>query len=193
MRTLLTSFGFAGFFGLAGLALTTGCSPYDPDLGSRPFLCGPSDNQCPDGYQAVQSGGGCVCTAPSGGGGGGCEDQFEPNELTTTATSTPVGNGAGSVVFEDLAICPATDVDTFAFRTIANNTGAVATATFDPAAGSIAINIIGPTGSPVATGTTSGGSARVTANLPSAGNYFVQVVGAGGSGAPYSLQIQLTN
>jgi hypothetical protein len=126
MRTLLA----LPVLALAAFALPgAGCNSYDPSLSSRPFLCGPNQS-CPGGYTPVSSGPQCVCTQPSGG-GGGCEDRLEPNDLTSEATSTPVGSGAASVTFNELAICEGGDIDTFAFRTT-ETIGATATVTFDP-------------------------------------------------------------
>ena len=43
------------------------CSPYDPDLGSTPFLCGTVDPACPDGYACQDDGTGkMVCVTTSG-------------------------------------------------------------------------------------------------------------------------------
>src|SRR5262245_3003164 len=46
------------------LLLFTGvsCDPYDPDLGERPFRCGPEEPRCPEGYTPVDvSETSCLC------------------------------------------------------------------------------------------------------------------------------------
>lgn len=44
------------------LVALAGCSPYDPSLPSRPFLCGTSEPRCPDGYACIADGDRMVCS-----------------------------------------------------------------------------------------------------------------------------------
>ena len=45
----------------ASLLITAGlyaaCSPYSPNLGATPFLCGSGTPQCPDGYKCMSGSG----------------------------------------------------------------------------------------------------------------------------------------
>ncbi|HEY0194409.1 MAG TPA: hypothetical protein VGC42_25025 [Kofleriaceae bacterium] len=45
----------------AALALAA-CSPYDPSLPHRPFLCGDTAPRCPDGYTCITDGDRMVCS-----------------------------------------------------------------------------------------------------------------------------------
>lgn len=45
------------------LVALAACSPYDPSLPSKPFLCGDQAPRCPDGYTCVAQGSGpMVCS-----------------------------------------------------------------------------------------------------------------------------------
>ncbi len=69
MRALSISFALALVGGL-GLAGVTSCSPFDPNLGDDPFLCGTDSPQCPDGYMPVnQTSVRCVCEKSTSSGG----------------------------------------------------------------------------------------------------------------------------
>jgi hypothetical protein len=56
--------------------LVAACSPYDPNLPAQPFLCGPSEPKCPDGYTCQTVGTQLVCTttAPGNPDGGNTGD-----------------------------------------------------------------------------------------------------------------------
>ena len=51
--------------------LVAACSPYDPNLPPEPFLCGPSEPKCPDGYTCQTVGTQLVCTTGASGTDGG--------------------------------------------------------------------------------------------------------------------------
>ena len=95
------------------------CSPYSPDLGKEPFLCGTGNPACPDGYTCMNTGTEMVCVQNGGGGGGGdggngmCADDQEvegPNGNNTIANAYQV-QVTTNFDFTGLAICPAGDVD----------------------------------------------------------------------------------
>jgi hypothetical protein len=174
---------------LAGLAIAA-CSPYDPALSDRPFTCGANEPKCPDGFEATGTNP-CVCTRPAGGGGNDCDDDYEPNNVTTQAFRTPVGAGSSTVTLTDPILCPATDIDTYSFNTTGG--GAVASITFDSSLGTLGVNIVAADGTPLATGVTSGNQSQATVNSLTTGTYYVQVVSAGGGQGPYTLAIQLIN
>src|SRR5215813_9983198 len=107
---------------LLPIILLAACSPYSPDLGAAPFLCGDTDPKCPDGYMCTTMGSANVCLQPNGhvpdGGNGNCADDsaLEPNDTIQTAFQTPVADTKPSLVFAGLAICPAGDKDTYSIH-----------------------------------------------------------------------------
>ncbi|HTR55696.1 MAG TPA: hypothetical protein VMJ10_33700 [Kofleriaceae bacterium] len=109
------------FAATAPVALFVACSPYSPNLGKEPFLCGTGSPACPDGYTCMNDGTEMVCVENSGGGGGGgdgggsgsCADDSEvegPNGNNTIANAYQV-QVITNFDFTGLAICPAGDVD----------------------------------------------------------------------------------
>jgi hypothetical protein len=97
----------------------TACSPYSPNLGQTPFLCGSADPKCPDGYTCESIGMDQVCvkngtTAP---------DARDPNGMCTNDSQYETQNGANNdtiqtaTVLQDkisdlmAAICPSGDKD----------------------------------------------------------------------------------
>jgi hypothetical protein len=117
------------------------CSPYNPDLGLAPFLCGSDAPQCPDGYTCQSnsaSGGGGSDTGSDGSGssapltGGICikmgetipidaspvmcadDHALEPNDTKEQAWATPVDQpNHKDFELASLAICPMGDKDTY--------------------------------------------------------------------------------
>ena len=103
------------------VAFFVACSPYSPNLGKEPFLCGTGSPACPDGYTCMNDGTEMVCVENGGGGGGGgdgggsgsCADDSEvegPNGNNTIANAYQV-QVTTNFDFTGLAICPAGDVD----------------------------------------------------------------------------------
>jgi hypothetical protein len=110
MRGLLLFVTFATF---------AACSPYSPDLGKEPFLCGSGTPACPDDYTCMTEGGQQVCvqngggSSTDGGGSGMCADDSEvegPNGNNTIATAYQV-EVTTNFDFTGLAICPVGDLD----------------------------------------------------------------------------------
>jgi hypothetical protein len=111
-------------FALVIPAFAAACSPYSPDLGPSPFLCGDAEPKCPDGYSCEPDpNGGAVmyCLAPNGAiptdaSNGSCanDSQLEPNNTKETAFQTPVATQKNTLTFAGLAICPKGDKDTYA-------------------------------------------------------------------------------
>ncbi|HEY1558344.1 MAG TPA: hypothetical protein VGF94_26140 [Kofleriaceae bacterium] len=102
------------------LVLATACSPYSPDLGKEPFLCGSGTPACPEGYTCMTEGGAQVCeqNGPAGVDGGNfqCANDSAvegPNGNNTIATAYQV-ESTTNFDFTGLAICPAGDVDFYA-------------------------------------------------------------------------------
>jgi hypothetical protein len=189
------------------LAVVGGCNPYDPNLPDEPFQCGTDEPRCPEGYDPVQvTQVRCVCQLDEGGGGadaggdggGGpftCNDDTkEPNEDITGAAATPIGVGSTSVNFPALAICPASDVDTFRLQVNQTGVGIDVTVTFDASRSQPVLQILSSSGVPVATGTlASAGTVRATHTAGFSGQYYAQVrVGSPAQENNYSINITTT-
>ena len=182
------------------------CSPYSPELGAEPFLCGSSAPQCPDGYACTMASGSAgVCTKMGGSGvvadapPGGCnaDSTLEPNDTITMAWQTPIDTRK-NFPLTDLAICPAGDKDTYAMAITVQGenvevlvdypvTGAALQGAVLNSGGTAIANAMPITGSP-------GHIRAYVANLPT-NTYYVQVQGpASGSVTTnnYKLTINVT-
>jgi hypothetical protein len=194
---------------LVSLALAA-CSPYSPDLGAAPFLCGSAAPQCPDGYS---------CKSPQGGSGTGpdsvcvrmggvipadsnptmCADDhtLEPNDTIAQAWMTPVDTRK-SFPLTDLAICPEGDKDNYSMQITVANENVEVLVDYDTAGAALQGAILNAGGTPIAQAmpiTGSPGHIRAyVASLP-VGTYYTQVFGPA-SGAVttnnYSLTINIT-
>ena len=163
--------------------LGSACGSYSPELGSAPFACGSGANgnpTCPDGYVCVTAGSATpVCS--NGGelpdaGSGACQNDsaLEPNNTYQTAhlfNSVPMAG----LKLAGLAICPAGDVDTYAFMTTQGQTIGAAL-TYDPNQAVLIVNILNSSGAVIAQ-SQANGSGMAKANLvgTAAGQTYVQV------------------
>ena len=196
----MRSFLFLSLLGTFGA-----CSPYDPDLGNAPFLCGEAEPKCPDGYTCQSMGSANVClapggTLPDGGGNGNCADdsQLEPNDSIQTAFQTPVATQKKNLTFAGLAICPATDKDNYAIQITVEKQNLEMIIEFDTALGAdLQGSLLNSTGTPIAnaavmTGTT--GTRRAYAPNLSTGVYYASVFGpmSATQGNNYKLTINVT-
>jgi hypothetical protein len=184
------------------LGLFGACTPYDPDLGSAPFLCGASEPRCPDGYTCQMAGsGGEVCLAPGGqvpdGGKGNCADDstLEPNDSIQMAFQTPVATQKNTLMFAGLAICPAGDKDTYSITITMANQNLEMIIEYDLGAGAdLQGSILNSSGTPIANAATMSGvdgkRRAYTPNLPT-GTYYAQVYGPN-SGAVQTNNYKLT-
>ena len=198
------------------LVLTAACSPYSPDLGTAPFLCGSADPKCPDGYtcnMATDAGTGtgpAVCvkngaTAPDGPGPNSmCADdsQIETsnganNDTIATAYVTPVATSRGNIDFAGLSICPAGDVDFYEVQ-LTKTLNIDVVMTYESWGGVLQGNIQTAGGAQVAVLSPQSGMDRTmhgnVQNLPS-GAYFVEITGPSGSGETrnnYTLTVTVT-
>lgn len=188
------------------LGLFGACSPYDPDLGSAPFLCGDAEPRCPEGYtcQSMTNGTATtdVCVAPGvtalpDAGRGNCADDstLEPNDSTMTAFQTPVATQKNSLMFAGLAICPAMDVDNYGITITVEKQNLEMIIEYDAAGTDLQGAILGPNGTPIANAaamTGVSGSRRAYApNLP-VGNYYAKVFGPGSGTNNYKLTVNVT-
>ncbi len=189
------------------LALFAACSPYSPDLGAAPFICGTSDPLCPDGYDCVAggSGGQMICVAAGGtvpdASSGQCADDsnLEPNNMVSNAyvvpNPLPVMNNVKTITYAGLAICPAGDKDTYAVMASASSQTLQADIEFDPNQAALVVNIISSAGATVVMGQPNGtGKSKVAlANVPVGGTAtYVQVQAAQSSGSVLTNNYKLT-
>ena len=170
------------------IALSAACSPYSPDLGTAPFVCGSGDPKCPDGYDCVPAGSSStmVCLQANGtlpdAGSGQCADDssLEPNNTIQNAhlfSALPVGG----LKLAGLAICPAGDKDTYAIAPPPSGTTQTLTATitFDANQAILVVNILNPSGTVIVPSQANGdGMAKVSlVGVPTGGPpTYVQVL-----------------
>jgi hypothetical protein len=95
------------------------CSPFDPELGTQPYLCSAADPSCPDGYTCVaRPGRDSVCqqdelSPDSGGTDQPClADTREPNEVIEAPTIVPIPE-MGEMHEIAAVLCPETDLDIY--------------------------------------------------------------------------------
>jgi hypothetical protein len=167
----------------------TACSPYDPDLGDSPFLCGPADQskRCPDGYTCQMMGTAEYCLAPAGsvpvdGNNLNCADdsQLEPNDMISQAFQTPVATQKNTLTFAGLAICPSGDKDNYSVTITTANQNLEVLIEYDPAGGDLPGSILNAGGTPIANASPVTGMAGMrrayTPNLPT-GVFYAAVFG----------------
>jgi hypothetical protein len=190
--------------------LVAACSPYSPNLGKTPFLCGMSDPKCPDGYSCQTIGMQQVCVqngatppdAPNPNSMCADDSQVEMqngpnNDSIQTAYQTPVATSRKDLDFTNLAICPSGDKDYYSVQLTAvqnidvtviyDTWGAVLQGEVDNSGGS-RIGVLGPSGADRTLHV-------YVANLPS-DQYYVLVEGpsstTGETRNNYELKIVVT-
>jgi hypothetical protein len=187
-----------------GAMALAACNAYDPDLGDRPFRCGEGEKRCPDGYSCVVYGPGMeLCEAESGqgspdGGGGdfACMDDsdLEPNNDESSAVATPIPNMSSVYALLGLAICPATDLDFFAFGVDTTGKNFRVDIATDASGGELRLDILNDTGNSIRTGEPVDGDEQLlraeVPNMP-IGTYFVQVSSESGGENNYSIDMEL--
>ncbi len=166
------------------LAASQACSPYSPDLGSVPFLCGSADPKCPDGYTCQSGGSADVCVGSGGtipdAGHGSCanDSNVEPNDTIQTAWMTPVG--VSPFTLAGLAICPAGDKDNYSINIPNEGTNIEVIVVYEAAGAPLTVSILGGTGTAIAMGSPVSGQTDTirayVASLP-AGTYYALVTG----------------
>ena len=187
------------------------CSPYSPELGAAPFLCGSSAPLCPDGYACQSPQGGsasgsagdvCVKTGgviPADANPTNCADDssLEPNDTIQTAWVTPVDTRK-NFPLSSLAICPAGDKDTYSMQITVQGENIEVLIDYDTAGAALQGSILGSGGTTVAQAmTVSGSPGHLRAYLANApvGTYYAQVFGpASGSVTTnnYNLTVNIT-
>ncbi|HUJ57183.1 MAG TPA: hypothetical protein VLX92_01760 [Kofleriaceae bacterium] len=174
---------------LVALALASfaACSPYAPNLGNEPFLCGSADPKCPDGYTCEANGTQMVCVSgkatTDGGLNGMCANDSAlegsgRNDTTATAFQTPVAMQQKSITYSGLAICPAGDVDNYAIN-LTEVQSIDVTVVYETWGGPLTGGILNSTGTSVLSLSPETGMQDTVhgnvQNMP-AGTYYVQVV-----------------
>jgi len=196
---------------LLSAGLYAACSPYSPNLGATPFLCGSGDPQCPDGYKCVSGSGSNAAVCMSTGGStvdgnmlnGMCADDSQvegagKNDTIMTAYALPDLSTRPSCQFvlSSLAICPMGDKDNYGVIINTDGKTIQADLTYEswgaPLQGAIA-NSVGTPIKTLAPGTGSGMITAAATNVPS-GEYYIEVFGP--AAAPginnYRLTVTMT-
>jgi hypothetical protein len=175
--------------GWAVAAAIAACTPYDPNLGTTPFLCGPQSPPCPDGFTCEDQSGQMVCankSAGSGSGSGGsggfpCVDNgnFDPGGSTATAFQTPVASGRSSITYGPVALCPGGIRQTYAVEITEEGQTLKSTITYQADGDPLNVLLLNTSGQTVATGSANGNPDSDAASVPTepSGTAYVQVVG----------------
>jgi hypothetical protein len=181
--------------------LVAACDPYDPALGEAPFLCGPPDNPCPEGYHTETRLAGnpptntCVCvtgitTIDAGSGDYACNsDTHEPNETATAATTTAIGI-TNTTSFNGVAICPATDFDYYKMD-LDNGQQLTVTVTFDSTRTAPTLEIVDAAGGIHAVGAASGAD-KVVAIWPCDVSGYAYAKVSGSVEVNYTIRMETT-
>ena len=185
-------------------SILTACSPYDPDLGGTPFLCGAVEPKCPDNYACMDNGTGLqVCTTTSGNlvdasiSGFQCADDsvlegMRKNDTIATAYITPVATQRPDIAFAGLAICPEGDKDTYQIEvTIANSNLEVIT-TWESGM-PVSVSLLNGSGATINNGTSNGEKSlrAYAANLP-VGRYFAQAYASATTKNNYRISLKVS-
>ena len=194
-------------FLIPALLLSFGaCTPYDPNLGAAPFLCGPMDQspRCPDGYACLMQNNGEYCvkeggSVPVDGRPANCADdsQLEPNDTIMNAFQTPVATQKNTLTFAGLAICPMGDKDTYSVTITTMNQNLEMIIEYDEGGADLSGSLLNSGGVPIANAAATGTARQKKAaapNLPT-GTYYAQVYGPNsGTGTTnnYKLTINVT-
>ncbi len=196
MRTALLLISFT--------SILTACSPYDPDLGGTPFLCGSVEPKCPDGYECMANAmGTMVCTTTSGNlvdastSGFQCADDSilegtSRNDTIASAYGTPVATQRPDISFAGLAICPEGDKDTYRIEiTVALSDLEVITS-WDSGM-PVSASILGMGGATLAASMSNGENSQkaFAANLP-VGTYYAQAYASATSKNNYKISLKTT-
>ncbi len=174
---------------LALASTVTACSPYDPDLGDSPFICGPADQnpRCPDGYACqMDSNGVEYCLAPAAmvpvdASNLNCADDsmLEPNDMIGQAWQAPNPFPPTPFKLSGLTICPPGDKDNYSL-TVTQGQNLEMLFEYSASGADLQGAILNSTGTPIimasAMSGTTGTKRAYVANLP-AGVYYASVYG----------------
>ncbi len=163
--------------------LVAACDAYDHDLGPTPFLCGPAEPRCPEGYRCVTDPavGEPVCVSESAPPGVTCIDDgaSEPNDMLVEAS--PASLDASGRFSVDGAVCPEVDRDLFVIELDRDGLRIEIGIEADSGGGALRGSILNAGAIPIATTepdpTTPGRGRAVTSALPR-GMYYVEAASA---------------
>lgn len=186
-------------------AALAACTPYDPDLGTTPYLCGTVEPRCPGDYSCVeQTPGRSVCVInggvapdapPDGTGGFQCapDGQLEPNDSIAMAFQTDVGTGAVMRAFGPISICPEGDKDHFQVNITTANRGIAVTTRWDSGM-PVSASILNAAGTSIGNGTAAGQNAlrACATNLP-IGLYYGVAFSQGNMKNNYRIEIKVVD
>jgi len=200
----MRSFLFLTIASLAGSLAA--CSPYDPNLGPSPFLCGPADQnpRCPDGYTCMMSGSAEYCLAPMGtvpvdASSTMCADDssLEPNNSIQQAWVTPVAQTKQMFTLAGLSICPMGDKDDYSITITTAMQNLEVIIEYDANGADLQGSILNAGGQAIANASPVSGMQGMrrayTPNLP-VGTYYASVFGpmSGPQTNNYKLSINVT-
>lgn len=170
------------------VAAIAGCNPYEPDLGAAPFLCGPEEPRCPEGYFCVpQTDGREICSDTAADEFDCAIDPNEPND----SVDAPTTLDPPSVTLDGLAVCGDGDLDLYAL-TVVDGASIEVLVTFQPDGAVLVAQVLDPDGEPIAgAALLEGTTIRALADGLPAGTYFIQVEGPA-AGAPTVNNYALT-
>lgn len=185
-------------------SLLGACNAYDPDLGSKPFLCGMAEPKCPDGYACMANTTGVMeCVTTSGTvvdapvSGFQCADDSilegaSKNDTIANAYATPVATQRPDISFAGLAICPEGDKDTYKIDVTTANSNLEAITSWDSGM-PISVSILNGSGASINNGTSNGEKSlrAYAANLP-VGTYYAQAYAAANVKNNYKISIKVT-
>jgi len=174
-------------------AIAPACTPYDPNLGVTPFLCGSADPKCPEGFECTgmdaMSRPICVASGATAVDGGHvgfqCADDTmtegpNKNDTVANAWQTPINAGFTTFPLAGLAICPDGDKDTYAVNITKEGQNLAALVEYQADGVALSVTILNSGGTSIASGSPAGTDKVMAsvANLPTGSSpYFVQVYG----------------
>jgi hypothetical protein len=115
------------------------------------------------------------------------DSAIEPNDTIQTAYATPVAAMTKHLLYDGLAICPATDRDFFTVNITMGGQNLEAIATTQS---TVSLSLLNAGGSPIAVGSPTNGGVRAYAPSLPIGTYFASVSAA--DKANYSLALTVT-
>ena len=176
---------------------------YNPDLGSKPFLCATEEPKCPDGYACMDNGGKQECVTTSGNivdaatTGFQCADDSilegaGKNDTVATAYVTPVATTKQDITFAGLAICPEGDKDTYQVQITVVNSNLEVITSWDSGM-PVSVSILNGGGTSINNGTSNGANSlrAYAANLP-VGTYYAQAYASATTKNNYKISLKVT-
>lgn len=167
------------------------CSPYSPDLGTAPFLCGSAAPQCPDGYSCsgmngsgqmlcMKSGAGVDATDTSKCANDSSVEGMNRNDTIATAFPLPSPLPQNPFLLAGLAICPMGDKDNYSLVLDATMSEIKVDMTYETWGSPLQGAILNSAGTPIKPMTALAGMADTmeadAASLPP-DMYFIQIFG----------------